>query len=140
MLNDNVAMLLVSKGTDLHAIKDLPLVWAASRGHCTLFARLLDAQAPETDRMIPENAHQSHLNFPWAASILGWYTSLYSMSPYPREIIGLSEASPPAKPLDFALHAACAAGMDHIVRQIVDQSRIPLCPPRQHGRRPRQGN
>lgn len=120
LLNEKVAMLLVANGSDVHAVKDLPLVWAASRGLDTLFARLLEEQAISEHQM-PENWTPQ---FPWAVSILGSYTALYSMSPYPHEILG--EASPPTRPLDFALHAACAAGKERIVRQILEQQYIPI--------------
>ncbi|RUS33533.1 hypothetical protein BC938DRAFT_471217 [Jimgerdemannia flammicorona] len=122
-LTEEVVLLLISRGIDIHIMNDLPLVWAADSGHKELFALLLNAYDPSLN--IVERNELSFL-LRWSEMKMSAYCKS-SMIDYPNSRYYTKNDDPnmdiSKSALNIALHTACAAGNREVVRMILDGAR-----------------
>ncbi|RUS21851.1 hypothetical protein BC937DRAFT_91284 [Endogone sp. FLAS-F59071] len=120
LLTQDVALFLISRGTDTTRMFDLPLVWAALHGFSSVFAQLVERYVPSVT---------SQRRYYWAATMLDPYCSRYGMPRYPNthNLSDIDNPAETASPLDVALHAACTTGQLEMVKFILNLStRFPV--------------
>ncbi|RUP43183.1 hypothetical protein BC936DRAFT_137505, partial [Jimgerdemannia flammicorona] len=110
-LTDKCVVALIQRGGNPHMVRDLPLVWAATRGFEETFARLVKLYNP---------LGRPAENMVWASSLLNTYCTAYSMKKYPYSLYNdPTDTDRPSSPLDMALQGACSTGRIAIVRMIL---------------------